>query len=77
MFDWLMWFASMEHSKPLALLLFLGAFCGVLIYVFTDKRRIERLESYKYIPLLDDNPRQPDATRASDHSRTRKVMDNE
>ncbi len=77
MFDWLMWFTRMENSKPLALVLFFGAFCGVLIYVFADKRRAARLESYKHIPLLDDDPRQPDTAPASDHSRTRKVMDHE
>ena len=33
MFDWLMWFTHMENSKPLALVLFFGAFCGILIYV--------------------------------------------
>jgi cbb3-type cytochrome oxidase subunit 3 len=77
MFDWLMWFTRMDNSKPLALVLFFGAFCGILIYVFSGKRRAERLESYKYIPLLDDNPRQPDTVSASDHSQTRKVMDNE
>ncbi|HRD48853.1 MAG: cbb3-type cytochrome c oxidase subunit 3 [Candidatus Competibacter sp.] len=77
MFDWLMWFTRMDNSKPLALVLFFGAFCGVLIYVFSSKRRAERLESYKYIPLLDDAPRQPDTASASDRSQTRKVMDNE
>lgn len=77
MFDWLMWFTRMENSKPLALMLFFSAFCGVLFYVFAGKRRAERLESYKYIPFLDDDPQQLDAMLASDHSRTRKVMDNE
>ena len=77
MFDWLMWFTRMDHSKPLALVLFFGAFCGLLIYLFSSKHRAERLESYKYIPLLDDEPRQADTSSASDHSQTRKVMDNE
>ena len=77
MFDWLMWFTRMDHSKPLALVLFFGAFCGLLIYLFSGQRRAERLESYKYIPLLDDDPQQPGAASASSHSQTRKVMDNE
>ena len=78
MFDWLIWFTRIENSKSLALLLFFGVFCGVLIYVFAGgKRRAERLESYKYIPLLDDHPRQPDTKSASGHSQTRKVMDDE
>ena len=58
MFDWLLWFTSMEHSKPLALVLFFSAFCGILIYVFTGKKRAKRLESYKYIPFDEEEPRQ-------------------
>jgi hypothetical protein len=56
MFDWLMWFTHMENSKPLALTIFLGAFCGILIYVLTGKQRAQRLESYKYIPFDEDEP---------------------
>jgi len=63
MFDWLLWFTSMENSKPLALVLFFGAFCGVLLYVFTGKHRA-RLESYKYIPFDDDEPQPPSTARA-------------
>jgi cbb3-type cytochrome oxidase subunit 3 len=44
----------------LALVLFFGAFCGIVIYVFTGKRRARRLESYKYIPLDDEEPRRPE-----------------
>ena len=78
MFDWLMWFTHMENSKPLALVLFFGAFCGVVLYVFTGRRRAQRLESYKYIPLDDDDDLRPSsATRAEHHSQSRKVMDNE
>ena len=61
MFDWLLWFTSMEHSKPLALVLFFGAFCGILIYVFTGKNRAKRLESYKYIPFDEkEEPQRPE-----------------
>ena len=60
MFDWLQWFTHMEHSKPLALVLFFGAFCGVLIYVFTGKNRAKRLESYKYMPLDEEEPQRPE-----------------
>ncbi|MCB0256970.1 MAG: cbb3-type cytochrome c oxidase subunit 3 [Anaerolineae bacterium] len=77
MFDWLMWFTHMENSKPLALVLFFGAFCGILIYVFTGKRRAKRLESYKYIPLDDDDPPRYSTAQAGYHSQSRKVMDNE
>ena len=60
MFDWLLWFTSMEHSKPLALVLFFGAFCGILIYVFTGKNRAKRLESYKYMPFDEEASQQPE-----------------
>lgn len=53
MFDWLLWFTRMEHSKPLALVLFFCAFCGIVLYVFTGKARSKRLESYKYMPFDD------------------------
>ena len=88
MFDWLLWFTSMEHSKPLALVLFFGAFCGILIYVFTGKKRARRLESYKYMPFDEEESRQPelhgfarDDRRArietNKNTQSRKVMDNE
>lgn len=77
MFDWLLWFTHMENSKPLALVLFFGAFCGILIYVFTGKRRTRRLESYKYIPFNDEGPTLPDGTPSGRHPQSRKVMDNE
>ncbi len=60
MFDWLLWFTRMENSKPLALLLFFGAFCAIVIYVFTGRHRTQRLESYKHIPFDDELP--PSAT---------------
>ncbi|MFZ1494726.1 MAG: cbb3-type cytochrome c oxidase subunit 3 [Candidatus Competibacter denitrificans] len=77
MFDWLLWFTRMENSKPLALVLFFGAFCGILIYVFTGKRRAKRLESYKYIPFDDDGPPQSDSSWSGRQPQSRKVMDNE
>ena len=77
MLDWLLWFTHMENSKPLALVLFFGAFCGILIYVLTGKRRAERLESYKYIPFADDDPPQSDHSPSGHRPQSRKVMDNE
>ena len=76
MFDWLMWFTHMENSKPLALVLFFSVFCGVLIYVFTGKQRGQRLESYKYIPLDDDEPSTPDTAPAG-RSPSSKVTDHD
>jgi len=54
--EWVLWFGRFENSKVIALLLFFITFCGVLIYVYTGKKRSRRLESYKYIPLQDDQP---------------------
>ncbi|MGA0937922.1 MAG: cbb3-type cytochrome oxidase subunit 3 [Sedimenticolaceae bacterium] len=51
MFEWL---SSMENTKPLALVIFFVTFVGILFYVFTGKKRSERLESYKNIPFLED-----------------------
>lgn len=56
---------------------FFGAFCGILLYLFASKRRAARLESYKYIPLLDEASPQPDPTLANDPSQPRKAMDHE
>lgn len=53
--EWFMWFTRMENSKVVALLLFFTTFCGILIYVYTGKKRTKRLESYKYIPFQDDD----------------------
>ena len=69
MFEWLLWFTRLENSKTFALVLFFTAFCGILTYVYTGKRRSERLESYKHIPFQDE-----DAELASFSS---EVMDDE
>lgn len=52
MFEWL---SNMENTKPLALVIFFVTFVGILIYVFTNKKRSQRLESYKHIPFQDDD----------------------
>lgn len=53
--EWLLWFTRFENSKIVALVLFFVAFCGILLYVYTGKQRGQRLESYKYMPLQDDD----------------------
>lgn len=70
MFDWLSWFTHLENSKVFALVLFFLTFCGILLYVFTGKKRAKRLESYKHIPFQDEEPIDTD-------SNSRKVMENE
>ncbi len=52
MFEWL---SQMENTKPLALVIFFVTFVGIVIYVFSGKKRAKRLESYKNIPFLDDD----------------------
>jgi len=51
MFEWL---SHMENTKPLALVIFFVTFVGILLYVFSGRKRAERLESYKNITFLDD-----------------------
>lgn len=52
--DWFLWITHLENSKIVALLLFFSVFCGILIYLFSSRKRSARLESYKYIPLNDE-----------------------
>ena len=54
--EWLSWFSRPENTKPLALLIFLVTFIGILLYVYGSKKRSKRLESYKDIPFQDDTP---------------------
>ena len=63
--EWLLWFSRFENTKILALLLFFVTFCGILIYVYTGEQRSRRLESYKYIPL-QDNDQDTDAASGED-----------
>lgn len=58
MFEWLNWFTSMENTKPFALVLFFVTFVGIVLYVYSNKQRSERYESYKNIPLTDDEDEQ-------------------
>jgi len=53
-YDIWMWLTDLGNSKITALLIFFPLFIGMLLYVYTNKNRSKRLESYKYIPLDDD-----------------------
>ena len=48
------WLSHMENTKPLALVIFFVTFVGIILWVFSGKKRAERLESYKHIPFLDE-----------------------
>ena len=55
MFEWLSWFTHMENTKPFVLVVFTITFVLILLYVFTNRNRSKRLESYKNIPFEEDN----------------------
>lgn len=56
---WL-WITDLGNSKMLALLIFFFTFIGIVLYVYTNRQRSERLESYKFLPLEDDDvPQEP------------------
>lgn len=44
----------MEYTKPIALVIFFVTFVAIILYVFSNKERSRRFESYKSIPLDDD-----------------------
>jgi len=54
MTDVWLWITDLANSKITALLIFFTLFSGMLIYVYGNKKRSKRLESYKNIPLADD-----------------------
>ncbi|MDH5180129.1 MAG: cbb3-type cytochrome c oxidase subunit 3 [Gammaproteobacteria bacterium] len=58
MFEWFKWFTSMENTKPFALVLFFVTFIGIVLYVYSNKQRGDRFESYKNIPFNDDEGEQ-------------------
>lgn len=49
------WVTQLANSKIVALIIFFTTFVGIVIYVYSSKKRSERLESYKYIPFQDDD----------------------
>lgn len=49
------WFTHMENTKPLALVMLFVTFIGIILYVYSSRKRSARLETYKYIPF-DDEP---------------------
>jgi len=54
MFEWLSWFTHMENTKPFVLVLFSITFVLILLYVFSNKDRSKRFESYKNIPFQEN-----------------------
>ncbi len=58
--DFFNWFTHLENTKPFALVLFFVTFVGIIIYVFSNKKRKQRLESYKNIPFEEDDKDEKD-----------------
>lgn len=54
MMDILLWFTKFENTKPVSLVIFFVLFCGILVYLYGSRTRGQELETYKNIPLLDD-----------------------
>lgn len=50
-----MWITDLGNSKMVALVIFFTTFVGIVLYVYSNKARSERLESYRYVPFLDDD----------------------
>jgi len=55
MADLFSWLTHLDNSKTVALIIFFTVFCLIIIYLYSNKSRSERLESYKNIPLQDDD----------------------
>ena len=52
--DWLLWFTKFENTKPLSLVIFFAVLWGVVFFLYGYKKRGAQLESFKSIPLQDD-----------------------
>lgn len=48
-----LWLGDMSNSKVTALLIFFPAFIGILYYVYGNRARSQRLESYKNMPFTE------------------------
>ena len=56
------WMMDLSNTKSLGLVIFFVTFVSIIIYVYANKERSERLESYKDIPFLDDDDKLPTET---------------
>ena len=54
--EWLLWFSKPENTKPVAVIIFFVTFVGILLYVYGNRKRSQRLESYRDIPFADELP---------------------
>lgn len=49
------WLMQPNNGRLFVLFLFLTTYVGILLYVFTGKKRTAQLESYKNIPFQDED----------------------
>jgi cbb3-type cytochrome oxidase subunit 3 len=62
---------DLQKGSQIALILFFGVFVGIIIYAFTGKQRQKRFDSYRYLPLDDDQ----DAGSASTQNQSKGSAD--
>lgn len=53
--DFWTWIMDLGNSKIVALLIFFTTFVGIVIYVYSNRKRSKRLESYRYVPFQDED----------------------
>lgn len=64
------WITDLGNSKIVALLLFMTTFIVIVIYLFSSRRRSHRFESYRYIPLDDeDSPLDPHRSASGERNK--------
>ena len=55
MYDWITSLVSSGSARAILLVVFFITFIGIVLYVYANRKRSSRLESYKNIPLEDDD----------------------
>ncbi|MGD8407007.1 MAG: cbb3-type cytochrome c oxidase subunit 3 [Thiohalophilus sp.] len=55
MYDWIKSAVHSGDAKVFLLFLFFFTFGGIVFYVYASRKRSSRFESYKNIPLEDDD----------------------
>ncbi|MEF8794284.1 cbb3-type cytochrome oxidase subunit 3 [Thiohalorhabdus sp.] len=58
---------DMQKAGQIATVIFFATFTAILIYVFTGKRRKERFDSYRYIPLEGEEDEKASTGPAGHH----------
>jgi len=53
--DLIAWFMILANAKIVSMLILMGTFTAILVYVYGSKKRSKRLEEYRNIPFLDDD----------------------